>query len=347
MRQSKFGKSPSGGRLERIKNSPNYKAGRFQNLSNTPAFAEGYSVGRILYEKIFKKFPALRPIQRIPSVKTDLHHLSPVKDVLIWFGHSSYLMQIDGLRILVDPVFSGNASPIAGTNKSFQGSDIYTVSDLPQIDYLLISHDHYDHLDFDTLKALKGKVTKIICGLGVGAHLEHWGYNAELIIEKDWNEQVALSNNVMIYTESARHFSGRKFARNNTLWLSFVLKSPTKTVYLGGDSGYDRHYVDIGNKYGPFDLIILENGQYNKAWPYIHHTPEEVLKAARDLKAKRILPVHSGKFSLSAHPWDEPLKRLTDLNGESDISLLTPIIGEVVDLEAEDQIFERWWEGMK
>ena len=345
MAKSEFGKIPNGERLERIKTSPNYKSGQFHNLNDTPQFVGNHTVAKIIYEKLFKKHPKLKPISDIPNIKTNLHLLDPKRNVLIWFGHSSYFIQIDGISILVDPVFSGNASPISNTVKSFIGSNTYTSSDFPRIDYLVITHDHYDHLDYETTLALKSKVETVICGLGVGSHLEYWGYDAENIIEKDWYESVEIKNQFNLFVEPSRHFSGRRLKRNKTLWVSYVLQTPSLNIYLGGDSGYDTHYAKIGKKYGPFDLAILENGQYNKAWPFIHETPEEVLKAAQDLKAKRILPVHSCKFALSNHAWDEPLTTLTELNREYHIPLVTPMIGEVVYLDDDKQKFNEWWKG--
>ena len=347
MGHKKFGKTPKGERLERIKTSPNYKDGQFQNLNDTPQFGENYSMGGLIYEKLFKSFPNLKPIDSIPSIKTDLLNLDPKKNVLVWFGHSSYFMQIDGVRFLIDPVFSGNASPIPNTMKAYDGSNEYGVIDMPKIDYLLISHDHYDHLDYETIVALKPKVENIICGLGVGAHFEHWGYDPKIITEKDWHDSIQIKNDFTIFITPARHFSGRGLSRNKSLWVSYVLQTPTMKIYLGGDSGYDSHYSEIGNKFGSFDLAILENGQYNEAWPFIHQTPEETLKAAQDLNAKRILPVHSSKFALANHPWDEPLTKLTELNKTYNFSLATPFIGEILDLDDPNQKFEQWWIGLK
>ena len=345
MQQAKFGKSPSGARLERIKQSPNYKDGKFQNLSHTPTLAEGYNMMGVLYDAYIKDKPRQYPKEAIPSVKTDLMNLPLDKDILVWFGHSSYFIQIDGKRILVDPVFSGNASPIPGTVRAFNGTDIYTVADLPEIDYLFISHDHYDHLDYETIIALKDKTKEVICGLGVGTHFEHWGYDSHTIIESDWNEKVELASGFTVFVESARHFSGRGFIRNNTLWASFVLQTPTMKIYLGGDSGYDTHYAEIGRKHGPFDLAILDNGQYNQAWKYIHNLPEDVLKAAQELKAKRVFPIHSSKFALGSHDWDEPLTQITALNKSYNIPLLTPMIGEPIHLKDSTQQFKQWWVG--
>src|SRR5882757_7589258 len=342
LQQSKFGKAPTGERLQIIKNSPNYKDGKFQNIHHTPSLTEGYSFTKVLYEFLFKKQPGRKPVDSIPSVKTDLLNLPADRDILVWFGHSSYFMQIDGKKILVDPVFSGNASPISGSNKAFTGTDIYTVDDLPFIDYLFISHDHYDHADHKTLVQLKTKVNKVICGLGVGAHLEYWGYVAKNIIEKDWNEKIELDNNFIVYTTPARHFSGRKFTRNTTLWLSFVLQTPTMKIFIGADSGYDTHFAEIGNTYGPFDLAIIENGQYDIKWRYIHLLPPEVLQAAKDVKAKRLFPVHSSKFAMANHGWKEPLSKVTELNAAINIPLVTPMIGEQVNLKDSDQQFSQW-----
>jgi glyoxylase-like metal-dependent hydrolase (beta-lactamase superfamily II) len=226
MKHPKFGRKPSGERLALIKKLPNYKGSKFINLKYTPELTEGNTMLGVTYDYIFYKGKRRRPTGVIPSLKTDLLKLPADKDVLVWFGHSSYFIQIDRMRILVDPVFSGNASPIPGTVKSFEGTDRYTANDFPPIDYLFISHDHYDHVDYPTLIGLKSKIKKVVCGLGVGAHFEHWGYPAQNIIEKDWNDTIELGEGFTAYTTPARHFSGRGFTRNNTLWLSYVLQTP-------------------------------------------------------------------------------------------------------------------------
>ena len=347
MRLPKFGGTPTGERLERMKNSPHYRDGKFHNLEFTPDLTEGYTMRGILYEQFFKHFPRRRPEDSIPSVKTDLRRLPADRDILVWFGHSSYFMQVEGKRFLVDPVFSGNASPLPGTNTSFKGSDIYSAGDMPDIDYLLITHDHYDHLDYETVIALKDRVKKVICGLGVGAHLERWGFPPSAIIEADWYETVPLETGISLHAAPTRHFSGRNFKRNTTLWVSFILETPSLKLYLGGDSGYGRHFAEIGTKYGPFDLAILDNGQYNVAWQAIHMLPEEVLQAAEDLHAKRLLPVHSSKFMLAQHPWDEPLRKITELNRQVNIPLVSPQIGQPVDLDNDTQQFTAWWTGVE
>lgn len=343
MQRPEFGASPSAGRLERIKKSPHYKDGKFENQHFTPALTEGYSYPEVLYEFIFSKRERRVPVDNIPSVKTDLKALDLSQDVLVWFGHSSYFLQLDGKRILVDPVFSGNASPLPGSNKAFKGTERYSVDDLPEIDYLFISHDHYDHADYETLLKLNNKTGRVICGLGVGEHLERWGFAASKIVEKDWYEKIELDSGFVVHTIPARHFSGRGFSRNNTLWLSFLLQSPSLKIFIGGDSGYDTHFAEAGNKFGPIDLAILENGQYDIKWKYIHMLPDEVLKAANDLKAKRLFPVHSSKFAMANHAWDEPLKKLTELNKKQNVPVITPVIGERVNLRDQHQQFKQWW----
>jgi L-ascorbate metabolism protein UlaG (beta-lactamase superfamily) len=342
MQQPIFGKTATGERLEKHKKSANYKNGSFSNISPTPQLTEGAGFISVMKEFLFEKNKRSTPKDILPSQKTDLLKLDPHKNVLVWFGHSSYFMQIDGKRILVDPVFSGSASPIA-TTKSFKGSDVYTVDELPVIDYLFISHDHYDHLDYKTIKKLKPKIKLLICGLGTGAHFERWGFDDERIIERDWNVKIQLDPGFTIYTAPSRHFSGRNFNRNKSLWTSFVLQSPAMKIFIGGDSGYDSHFAEIGQQHGPFDLAILECGQYDKSWKYIHMMPAEVLQASEDLKAARLMPVHWGKFSLANHAWDDPIRSIIELNKEKNIPLITPMIGEAVDLKDGEQVFSEWW----
>lgn len=343
MQQPQFGKAPSGARLEKLKQSSHYKDGKFQNKSFTPTLTEGYSMPGVMYRFLFSSTPNRVPAKELPHVITDLRKLPADSNLLVWFGHSSYYLQLDGLKILVDPVFSGNASPIPGTTKAFAGANTYTAKDFPELDYILISHDHYDHLDYTTIKELQPRTRKIVCGLGVGSHLEYWGYTTDQLIELDWDQSVGLDNGIKLHALPARHFSGRGFTRNNTLWVSYLLETPIQKIFIGGDSGYDTHFAEIGKRFGSIDLAILENGQYNLAWQAIHCLPDEVLKAGKDLKAKRIMPVHSSKFSLALHAWDEPLKELKRLNTVDPIPLVTPRIGEPVSLADESTAFTDWW----
>jgi L-ascorbate metabolism protein UlaG (beta-lactamase superfamily) len=347
MQQAQFGRQPKGERLEKIKKSPNYKDGSFKNLSFTPDLAEGATYYSVLKEFLFSKKIRQKPINAIPHTKIELKNLNPSENILVWFGHSSYFMQLDGKTFLVDPVFSGGASPIKATTRAFKGTDVYSVSDFPEIDFLFISHDHYDHLDYETIIDLKPKVKKIVTGLGTGEHFDRWGFDLKIVEERDWNEKIDLSNGFTAYTVPARHFSGRTFSRNKALWTSFVLQTPSNKIFIGGDSGYDTHFAKIGETYGAFDLVILENGQYDKNWKYIHMMPEEVVQAAKDLKAKRLFPVHSSKFALGNHPWDEPLNRVSAAAEKEKISIITPILGEKVDLKDTSKVFSKWWVGVE
>ena len=344
--QPQFGSIAAGASLQKIKQSPNYKNTQFQNLSDTPQLTEGGTIPGIMKDFIFRKSKNSKPSRSLPSQKTDLLQLDQNKDVLVWFGHSSYFMQTGGRKFLIDPVFSGHASPVKFTTRSFPGSDVYTADDMPTIDYLLISHDHYDHLDYETLVQLKPKVNKVISGMGVGAHLQRWGFQESDIIEMDWNEEHVLEENFTISTTPARHFSGRGLKRNQSIWLSFVLTTPNDKIFIGGDSGYDTHFKSIGDQFGPFDLAILENGQYNKHWKYIHMMPEEAVQAAIDLEAKKLLPVHWGKFSLSLHAWDEPIIRLTKEAEKRGVAVVHPMIGEALYWN-EHKPGAKWWEAIK
>ncbi|MBC7872578.1 MAG: MBL fold metallo-hydrolase [Ferruginibacter sp.] len=329
------GKLPSRKHLEFLRKSHNYREGAFQNLSPTPMKPEGISYWKMTKE-FFKKHPDTAPPVKIPFVQTDLRKLIVQQPVLIWFGHSSYFIRIENKNFLIDPVFSGNAAPVSFMVKAFPGSNAYKAEDMPPIDYLILTHDHYDHLDFKTILKLKNKVSKIYCSLGLSSHLKHWGIDENKITEMDWWQSQQLEDNIQLTAAPARHFSGRGIKRGQTLWSSFILKTPAHNLYLGGDSGYDTHFKEIGEKYGPFDLAILEAGQYNTMWPLIHMMPEETVQAAVDLKAKLLLPVHWGKFRLGMHPWNEPVKRIlakvAELEKEQEtrnkIKVVTPKIGE-------------------
>jgi len=337
-----FGTAPSGQRLQRIQQSRHYRHGKFQNLSKTPALTEGTNILAVMKEFFFEKKERKLPAEKIPSVKTNLLHLDPNENMLVWFGHSSYFMQLDGLKILVDPVFSGHASPVRFTTKSFPGANIYEVSDLPSIDILFITHDHWDHLDYETVVKLHSKVNMVITSLGVGAHLERWGYEKEKIVELDWYERYT-NEQLNVIAMPARHFSGRGFKRNGTLWSSFVCTTATQNIFIGGDSGYDEHFKKIGSDYGPFDLAILEDGQYDKNWKYIHMMPEEAVQAAEDLKAKAMMPVHWGKFSLGNHDWDDPIIRVMKEANKKHMQTVHPMIGEKVLLDSLPGNASYWW----
>ena len=337
-----MGKNPWGKRLEKVKRSPNYRNDIFQNLSITTVMDQKGD-----FFKTFKKFlnkpKTVKPPLPLPSVKTDLKNLPDGKPVIVWFGHSSYLIKIDGKHILVDPVFSGYASPIKlNSAKNFDGTNVYSVEDMPPIDILLITHDHYDHCDYKTILKLDSKTKNIITSLGVGSHLEYWGIDKNKVTELDWNDSAEKIEGIKITAMTARHFSGRGIKRAKTLWSSFILKTKTHAIYIGADSGYDTHFKEIGDTYGPFDIAILESGQYNEAWKSIHMMPEETVQASIDIKANILLPVHWGKFSLALHPWNEPIERVVKKTEELNVAITTPMIGEPIVL-GETHPASKWW----
>lgn len=339
-----LGQFPDEKRKEYFSTLPNYLNGKFQNILVTPPLLEGESMTKALLQSLCK-VENTSPASALPHVVTDLKNLNPEENVLVWFGHSSYFIQIDGKKFLIDPVFSGNASPMPGSIKAFEGADYYKPEHMPEIDFLLISHDHWDHLDYITVQALKDRVGKVICGLGTGQHFEYWGWNNDKIIEKNWWESIDIAEGFRITLTPARHFSGRLLNRNISLWTSFVLKTPSMNLFLGGDSGYGNHFTEIGNQYGPFDLAVMENGQYNEKWPYIHTLPEQLMTEIKELKAKNFIPVHNSKFKLAQHAWFEPLQLAAKYAEENEIPITLPKIGEKVNLNTlGETIWEKWWE---
>jgi L-ascorbate metabolism protein UlaG (beta-lactamase superfamily) len=343
----RLGKVPSGTRLERIKKSPNYKEDQFVNQNPTVMGLDSSNFLSFIYKFLFEKGNQREPIDHIPSIKTDLLKLNRNEDVLVWFGHSSYFIQIDGKRFLIDPVLSTFASPFSFMVKAFKGATAYYSIDLPEIDYLVMTHDHWDHLDYNTIMAMKDKIKHIICPLGVGEHFEYWGFDTTKISEGDWYDSVDLSDNFKMYYHPQRHFSGRTIFRNKSLWTSYVLATPSMKIFIGGDGGYDKHFAEIGDKYNGIDLAIMENGQYNEKWKAIHSMPDQTIKAVKEMKAKRVLPVHSSKFTLAFHSWKEPLETISKLSSENNVQLVTPVIGEPIRLKDTTQKFQKWWEKVK
>ena len=337
-----LGKNPSGSRLEKIRLAPNYHDGAFRNIEHTDVMRKGVSMAKLMKDFINKP-KSTEPSVPLPWVKTDLNAIPSGSTRLVWFGHSSYLLSSNGFTILVDPTFSGNASPVSFFAKAFEGTNNYSAEDMPAIDLLLLTHDHYDHLDYDTVRKLDKKVKKIVTSLGVGQHLEYWNIDPSKFTELNWWEETSVTENVKLTATPARHFSGRGTRRGKTLWSSFVIDLFGTKIFAGGDSGYDNSFRIIGEKYGPFELAILENGQYNLNWPYIHMMPEEVILAAKDLRAEWLLPVHWGKFSLSLHDWNEPAKRVVKAARVSGQQIITPRIGELVTL-GDNRSWPEWWE---
>ncbi len=330
-----FGASSKDARLERILNSPNFNDGKFQNLVPTPMSGENTSMWKNGL-KFLKKGGEREPNKVIETNKFDKEAFLK-KDAGIavaWFGHSSLILNINGTIILTDPVFSETASPVSFMGvKRFNYTNQFEVEDMPEIDVVLISHDHYDHLDYHTILKLKNKARKFYVPLGVAAHLIHWGIEEEKIVELDWWDKNELSDSLQFIATPSRHFSGRKGVdKDYTLWCSWVIKSNNSSVYYCGDSGYGDHFKQIGDKYGPFDLTLMECGQYNEGWPYIHMMPEQSVQAHVDLKGKTMIPIHWGKFNLSLHKWTEPIERAKKHAEVLSVELLSPIPGQIIEI---------------
>ena len=336
-RASRFGRLPQGTRLERILASPNYRNGAFRNLpsSYVPPLRPDDGRGGV-WSALFRK-TALRLVPKageIPVVKTDLLNLARNRDVFVWFGHSSYFLQLGGIRVLVDPVFHV-ASPVAFLlGEPFPGTDIYKPEDIPDVDVPLITHDHWDHLDYNTVTALHDRIGKVVCPLGVGEHFERWGFAPEKLSELDWNETATLTcaggHAVTFHCLPTRHFSGRGFVRNQSLWASFLVTIASRRVYFGGDGGYDERFRRIGARFPAIDLAFLENGQYNLRWPVVHTLPDELAAAMRELGALRYVTGHHGKFCISTHPWDEPFANEKAAAAAANVNLTIPRIGDVI-----------------
>jgi L-ascorbate metabolism protein UlaG (beta-lactamase superfamily) len=250
---------------------------------------------------------------------------------------------LDGVRFLVDPALV-TAAPVSLANRAFAGTDLYTPDDMPDIDCLLITHDHYDHLDYRTVKRLKNRIGKVICGLGVGEHFDRWKFNKDIISEFDWNNKIQLTEHIAIHIFPARHFSGRSLSRNNTLWVSYLIETPTTNIFISGDTGYDTHFAEISKRFPKIDLAIMENGQYNENWKYIHMLPNDLVQAIKDLNPKRTLTVHHSKYALSKHAWNAPLENISNMLEKESFNIITPMIGETMHLNDSTQTFGKWWD---
>lgn len=338
-----FGRLPSGARLEKIKTSPHYKNGAFQNLVPVEVMSDDGENRIVATAKfLFGDKSALSPKQPLPSAKTDLFSLG--ENFAVWMGHSTFFIRFGGKNIIVDPVFSPYASPIFFINRAFAGSNVYAADDIPPLDVLAITHDHWDHLDYPSIMALKEKTKAVVCPLGVGEHFDKWGFAAEKIFEGDWYDEIKFGDDFSAHVLPSQHFSGRFLKQNPTLWCGFAFVARGKKIYVSGDGGYGEHFRAIGEKFGGFDAALMENGQYNLAWHHIHMLPDETAQAAQDVRAKIVVPSHGGKFALARHAWQEPYRALTAASEDKSYKLLTPKIGEAVNLFDETQNFSAWWE---
>jgi len=341
-----FGAKSTGEKMERIKKSPNYENGKFKNQMKTPMSGENTSMWKNGL-KFIKGGEDREPKSTIKTIKFDRDAFIQADSGITtsWFGHSTLLMNIEGRIILTDPVFSESASPFSFIGaKRFDYSNQFDLDELPDLDAIIISHDHYDHLDYETIMRINSKTKKFYVPLGVAAHLIHWGIEEEKIVEMDWWDEAIDETDMKFVATPSRHFSGRAgFDKDRTLWCSWVIKTDSSSIYFSGDSGYGDHFKQIGEKYGPFDFTMLECGQYNEGWPYIHMMPEETVLANIDLKGESMLAIHWGKFNLSLHSWTEPIERAKKEAVKRNVQLVSPLPGEIVNVKSSVESDE-WWE---
>lgn len=262
----------------------------------------------------------------------DLLAIPRNQDVVVWLGHSTFYVQLSGKRILIDPIAAKYASPVPFIIKAFDGSDVFHAKDVPDdIDALILSHDHWDHLDYELTREIEPKVKAVVTGLGNGGYYEKWGYPLSKIHEEDWGTEVKLDKDLSIWVLPTRHFSGRMLQRDMTLFASFAIKAGNRTLYYSGDGGYDGRFREIGKQFGSFDIAIMEDGQYNETqWPSVHMMPEQSAQAAEEVHAKVVIPCHNGKYNLALHNWKEPRERFRKAAEGRPYKLLLPEIGDVV-----------------
>jgi L-ascorbate metabolism protein UlaG (beta-lactamase superfamily) len=343
----RIGVTPAGERQQRIEASPNFKDGKFQNVVPTSMDMKVGDMLGVLWEMTVNGADR-EPKDTIPTVELDLAQWNAVPDTsfaVAWFGHSSLLIKMGGVTFLVDPVFGERASTFSFAGpKRFAYREHMRVDLLPAVDVVLLSHDHYDHLDHETLLQLLHK--QFIVPLGVGSHLERWGVPPEAIVEKDWWQGLD-HRGVRLTLVPARHFSGRGLMnRFSTLWGAWVIEQGAHRILFGADSGYSPTFKEIGARFGPFDLVLLECGAYNERWSNIHMMPEETAMAAVDLRARALMPIHWAKFNLALHPWKEPIERLVAQAATVGMPLLTPRIGSIV-VDADSTQSVSWWRNVK
>jgi L-ascorbate metabolism protein UlaG (beta-lactamase superfamily) len=341
-----FGRGMSAERKARIEASANYREGMFQNQVPTPQFTGNHNTLKAMW-RMLARDNHRKPAEPLTAVKTDLRSLPNDRDWLVWFGHSSYLFQLGGKRFLVDPLLNMEF-PASLMLKPFAGTDIYSPDDMPEIDCLIITHEHWDHLDYATVRDLREKVRLAVCPLGVGEYLEYWGYDKASISEMEWGEVVESrktkdrpSDSKPLYTLSdsglkvtclpTRHFSNRMLRkRNQTLWAAFMVEAGGRKVYVGGDGGYDDRFRQTREQFGHIDLAVMENGQYNPNWAYVHMLPKDLEQAILDLQAEQVFTVHHDKFALSTHAWSEPDSVAHAIAERNAIKLSDQPIGSVV-----------------
>lgn len=340
-----FGAKPTKTDIAQYAQSNQWDGKRFVNLEKTEMGIDLHNLPKLLYKQFCEK-KEREPNNKLPILPFNKEEfLAPSEGMkYIWYGHSVVLMRINSQTILIDPMLGENAAPISPIPvKRFSDNSLDPIGDFPDIDLLCLTHDHYDHLDYDSIVRLKPKVKRYFVALGVKRHLVKWGIDESLITELDWWQSEHLADIKITFTPT-RHFSGRGLTdRAQSLWGGWAFKTADENIWFSGDGGYGTHFKDIGEKFGPFDFAFMECGQYNENWHQIHMYPEESVQAAMDAMAKRITPVHWAGFALAQHSWTDPVNRFVTACEKNNIEYLIPSIGQIIDLNS-PIANTKWWE---
>lgn len=343
MNMKQFGGTVTKELMARYAKSDNWRKNKFWNLEETTMNLSFQTIPKLLYKQFFEtrgRMPP-KPLPIHNFDKTDF--LQAEQASFIWYGHAVVLIRMQGLTILIDPMMGPNASPIAPfQTKRFSKNTLDIIDDLPDIDLLLLTHDHYDHLDLASFNKLKGKVDKYYVALGTARHLQAWGVDPAQIKEFDWWDSDAYKGLNITFTPT-RHFSGRGLTdRAQSIWGGWVLKSATENIYFSGDGGYGAHFKEVGERLGPFDFGFMECGQYNQNWHQIHMFPEESVQAAVDAGVQAAMPFHWAGFALAQHHWTDPVERFVATADKLNFKYQVPAIGQL--FTAKDNFQDSWWE---
>lgn len=338
-----FGKLPKGKAFEKVQSSSNFNGQSFNNPIPTKMSVKPHRVMNDYFKTRSKRKPE-KPVSIENLTKGDFSEIPSMELKLMWLGHASSLIEIEGIRILTDPVFSNRVSPFSWMGPKRLHDTPFPMHELPAIDVIVISHNHYDHLDIEFINYVKDHNIQFVVPLAVGETLQHWGVSNQNIFELDWHETYVFKN-VSFTATPARHFTGRGLLdRNKALWMSTVIKGREESLFFCGDSGFFEGFEDIGNRYGSFDFTMIGIGAYNEQWQAIHTNPEEALKAHNLLKGKHLLPMHWCTFDLAPHPWSEPIEWLINENKKIKSSVTIPKVGEFITSEiANNYNQEFWW----
>lgn len=329
--RKQFGAKPSKSDVEIYSKSEYWNGTIFQNLEETKMEFSLANMPQFLHKQFCEKKDR-EPLKSLPIFPFDKKEFESINHLMqaIWYGHSAIFMRLNAKTILIDPMFGSDAAPIAPFKvKRFSEHTLNLIDDFPTIDLVVISHDHYDHLDYDSILKLKSKVKQFYVALGVKRHLVSWGIDANSITEFNWWDEAVFENIKITFTPT-RHFSGRGLTdRAKSLWGGWAFKTDSENIWFSGDSGYGKHFTEIGERLGPFDFAFMECGQYNENWHQIHMYPEESVQAAIDAKVKNMMPVHWAGFALAQHSWKEPVERFVEKAQVEKMNFIVPKIGKI------------------